>query len=166
MEAFVGIDLGTTFSVVAWINPAGQPEVIADDAGNVLAPSVIYFGPDGPVVGTEAKELQAAGERDVASFFKRLMGDRNYQAEYGGTSYSPVGLSSLVLKHLVAVAQNRHRIGGEKSELKRMQKTVFPKLEFIAVSDFDDIIEFARLQIAHHSRSRNFRHEISYVAVK
>jgi molecular chaperone DnaK (HSP70) len=107
MEAFVGIDLGTTFSVVAWINPAGQPEVIADDTGNVLTPSVISFGPDGPVVGAEAKELQADGEHDVASFFKRLMGDPNYQVEYGGTSYSPVGLSALVLKHLVAVAQKR-----------------------------------------------------------
>lgn len=107
MEAFVGIDLGTTFSVVARINPAGQPEVIADDAGNVLTPSVIYFGPDGPVVGSEAKELQAAGERDVASFFKRFMGDPNYQVEYGGRSYSPVGLSALVLKHLVAVAGKR-----------------------------------------------------------
>lgn len=107
MEAFVGIDLGTTFSVVAWINAAGQPEAIADDAGNVLTPSVIHFGPEGPVVGTEAKERQAAGESDVASFFKRLMGDTNYQADYGGTSYSPVDLSALVLKHLVAVAAKR-----------------------------------------------------------
>lgn len=107
MEAFVGIDLGTTFSVVAWVNPAGQPEVIADDAGNVLTPSVIFFDPGGPVVGTEAKELQAGGERDVASFFKRFMGDPNFHAEYGGKSYSPVDLSALVLKHLVAVAQKR-----------------------------------------------------------
>lgn len=107
MIAFVGIDLGTTFSVVAWINPAGQPEVIADDAGNVLTPSVIHFGPDGPVVGIEAKELQAGGEQDVTSFFKRFMGDTNYHAEFGGRSYSPVDLSALVLKHLVAVAQKR-----------------------------------------------------------
>lgn len=106
MEAFVGIDLGTTFSVVAFINGNGHAEAIADDAGHVLTPSVIHFGPGGPVVGAEAKEQQAAGA-DVASFFKRQMGNPNFEVEFGGVAYSPVSLSALVLKHLVSVAQTR-----------------------------------------------------------
>ena len=56
MSTFVGIDLGTTNSVVAWRNRYGRPEVIANREGANITPSVVYFGTDPPAVGQEAKE--------------------------------------------------------------------------------------------------------------
>ena len=62
MPTFVGIDLGTTNSVVAHRNAYGRPEVIANRDGQNITPSVIYFGTDPPAVGQEAKEWARLGE--------------------------------------------------------------------------------------------------------
>lgn len=109
MAAFVGIDLGTTYSVVAYINEQNKnnPEVIADEAGHLLTPSVVYFGDGEPVVGPEAKEKQACGDTDIASLFKRQMGEPNLELEFGGRSYNPIQLSTLVLRRLKSIAE-RH----------------------------------------------------------
>ena len=56
-EVIVGIDLGTTNSLVAFINPEGKPQVINDTGKGVLVPSVVHFQTDGGlIVGNEAKE--------------------------------------------------------------------------------------------------------------
>ena len=60
MSTFVGIDLGTTNSVVAYRNAYGRPEVIANREGQNVTPSVVYFGADPPAVGQEAKEWARA----------------------------------------------------------------------------------------------------------
>ena len=70
MPTFVGIDLGTTNSAVAYRNAYGRPEVIANREGQNITPSVIYFGADPPVVGQEAKEWARLGNEEIASFFK------------------------------------------------------------------------------------------------
>ncbi len=54
-STFVGIDLGTTNSVVAARNAYGRPEVIANREGQNITPSVVYFGTNPPAVGQEAK---------------------------------------------------------------------------------------------------------------
>ena len=105
MGKFVGIDLGTTYSVVAYINADGKPEVIPNERGRAITPSVIYFGADGLIVGDEAKEYQAAGEKAVASFFKRSMGDSQFLLSFYGHDYTPVDLSALVLAHLKKQAE-------------------------------------------------------------
>jgi len=73
----IGIDLGTTFSVVAHINAQGQPEVIRNTLGSLLTPSVIDLRSQPPLVGEEAKEKQALGEEGIYAFFKRDMGNSN-----------------------------------------------------------------------------------------
>lgn len=105
MAHFVGIDLGTTFSVVAYINAQGRPEVIPNEHGKAITPSVIYFSPKGSIVGDEAKEYQASGETNVASFFKRSMGDSQFLLSFYGRDYTPVDLSALVLGYLKAQAE-------------------------------------------------------------
>ncbi|MBA3532713.1 MAG: Hsp70 family protein [Ardenticatenales bacterium] len=106
MGTFVGIDLGTTFSAVAFINREGNPEIIPTDYGRTVTPSVVYLGKGGPIVGEEAKERQALGEVEIASFFKRSMGDSQFELFFQGKSYTPVDLSALVLQHLKQVAEN------------------------------------------------------------
>lgn len=105
MGQAIGIDLGTTYSVVAYINPHGIAETIRNEANAVTTPSVIYFDETGPVVGTEAKEQQAFGEANVAAFFKRQMGDPNFYLTFHNKNYTPVDLSAIVLTHLKQQAE-------------------------------------------------------------
>ena len=73
-ELAVGIDLGTTNSVVA-ISSEGKPEVIRDNDGTALVPSIVAYAPDGsPIVGTLAKGLLLSRPEAVVSSVKRLMG--------------------------------------------------------------------------------------------
>lgn len=100
MSIAVGIDLGTTNSVVACRNAYGRPEVIPNRDGGPITPSVVYFGTDPPAVGQEAKEYARLGTEEVASFFKPHMGNPLYQLRFGTTDYDATTLSSIVLKRL------------------------------------------------------------------
>src|SRR6266700_3226169 len=109
MGKFVGIDLGTTYSAAAYINADGKPEIIPGERGRAITPSVIYFGAEGSIVGDEAKEYQAAGVKEVVSFFKRSMGDSQFLLSFYGRDYTPVDLSALVLAHLKKQAEQHLR---------------------------------------------------------
>jgi molecular chaperone HscA len=70
----VGIDLGTTNSVVA-VSQEGKPEVLRDEAGVALVPSIVAYAPDGSaIVGQLAKQLLLMRPESVISSVKRLMG--------------------------------------------------------------------------------------------
>ncbi len=70
----VGIDLGTTNSVVA-ISNSEKPEVLRDKSGgNAIVPSVVYYGDDMPVVGEAARDQINTDASRVVSSVKRLMG--------------------------------------------------------------------------------------------
>jgi len=103
----VGIDLGTTNSVVAALNASGQPVALRGrDETSPIVPSVVYLDNAlRTVVGNEAKEqLSHEGDR-VASFFKRQMGDRNWRFSVPGREMSAIELSAEVLKRLKQDAQ-------------------------------------------------------------
>ena len=70
----VGIDLGTTFSLAAYVQ-AGRPVVVRDDKGAALVPSVISFHQDGSVlVGSAARERALSDPEHTIFSVKRLMG--------------------------------------------------------------------------------------------
>ncbi|SCA58075.1 DnaK-like molecular chaperone specific for IscU [Candidatus Terasakiella magnetica] len=70
----VGIDLGTTNSVVA-VSKEEAPEVLRDESGTALVPSVVAYAPDGSaIVGQLAKQLLLMRPETVISSVKRLMG--------------------------------------------------------------------------------------------
>ena len=107
MATFVGIDLGTTNSAVAYRNAYGRPEVIANREGQNITPSVVYFGADPPVVGQEAKEWARLGNEEIASFFKPHMGNPLFQLQFQGKTYSATELSTMVLRRLKEDAEAR-----------------------------------------------------------
>jgi molecular chaperone DnaK len=107
MPTYVGIDLGTTNSVVAARNAYGRPEVLANRDGRNITPSVIYFGSEPPAVGDEAKEWARLGNEEIASFFKPHMGSPLYKLQFHGRDYDATDLSSLVLKRLKQDAEAR-----------------------------------------------------------
>lgn len=105
MNPVIGIDLGTTYSVIAHVTETGQPEVIPNLHGDILTPSVIDFSVNPPLVGVQAKERQAQGEEETAAFFKRAMHMSSYQLEYFGKTYGAAEMSALVLEYLKRSAE-------------------------------------------------------------
>lgn len=106
----VGIDLGTTFSAVAWINPkTNQPEIIRSDSESerLITPSEIWFAPDQKIYcGARAKDAFEAGEDGVANTFKRYMDtDETCFFPPDGKEYNAEELSTILLRHLKTQAE-------------------------------------------------------------
>jgi molecular chaperone DnaK len=103
----VGIDLGTTFSAVAHIDPYGKPQIIPNSDSERITPSVILFDGDNVIVGTIAKNSSVAEPEKIVDFIKREMGKskQQFHREFGGKPYSAEELSALILKKLKADAE-------------------------------------------------------------
>jgi molecular chaperone HscC len=99
--AILGIDLGTTNSLIAVLEPSG-PRLIKNALSRVLTPSAVSVAEDGTIlVGAAASErLITHPERTVASF-KRFMGSGQI-TKLGSLSFRPEELSALVLRSLKA----------------------------------------------------------------
>lgn len=103
----VGIDLGTTYSVVAYLDGQGRPVSIPNTNGDLLTPSVVLFDRDGTVVGREAV-LAASIEPDkVADCVKRDMGKKHFRRPIGGERLPPEVISSYILRRLKADAERK-----------------------------------------------------------
>lgn len=96
----IGVDLGTTNSVVAIVDTNERPVALNNSSDKTVTPSVVWFDQGGVVVGEEAKdEMRLRGDR-VASFFKRKMGDPYFRFVVDGREYSAIELSAFVLRSL------------------------------------------------------------------
>ena len=101
MSISVGIDLGTTFSAVAYIDPKTKlPQIIPNSEGNKLTPSVIQFLDGNVIFGSEAEDAYNAGEEDCVATFKREMGIDKPYCYVDGKPYTSEDLSAMLLKHL------------------------------------------------------------------
>jgi molecular chaperone HscA len=128
-EIIVGIDLGTTNSLVAFINPDKNPQVINDTGKGVLVPSIVHFGAPGEIsVGNEAKEYLTTDPQNTIFSVKRLLGRsykdvENYKdffsykviddnseglvkIKVGDQFYTPIELSGYILKELKERAEH------------------------------------------------------------
>lgn len=101
-EKVYGIDLGTTYSVIATLGNNAKPEVfeLFSEAERTLA-SVVYFQPGGtPVVGREAKAMAESDCDRVIQFVKRQIGKDDVKYNFDGIEYDPITVSSLILKRM------------------------------------------------------------------
>jgi Fe-S protein assembly chaperone HscA len=128
-EIIVGIDLGTTNSLVAFIDPDKNPKVINDMGKGVLVPSIVHFGPAGEItVGNEAKNFLLTDPQNTIFSVKRLLGRSYHDIEnhkdffsykviddnseslvkikVGDKFYTPIELSGLILKELKERAEH------------------------------------------------------------
>ncbi len=129
-ELIVGIDLGTTNSLIAFINPENNPQVINDMGKGVLVPSIVHFDSNnGEIkVGNEAKEFLITDPQNTIFSVKRLLGRsykdiQNYKnffsykviddnteslvkIKVGDKFYTPIELSGLILKELKERAEH------------------------------------------------------------
>ena len=126
MAKTVGIDLGTTNSVVA-VMEAGEPTVIPNTEGGRTTPSVVAFAKDGNrLVGQLARRQAAVNPENTIYSIKRFMGrlfnevegerkivpykvvsgkDGRAEVEVGGTNYTPEQISAMILQKLKGDAE-------------------------------------------------------------
>ena len=112
----LGIDLGTTNSVVAYMNDIGRPEIARNENDNELTPSFVAVNSRGEIeVGLTAKNLQLEDPDNCANGFKRNLNEAGngwrFTPPANGETYSAVELSSILLRELcrnAAVALNEN----------------------------------------------------------
>ncbi len=126
-EKVIGIDLGTTNSVVSLLE-GGEPKVLANQEGNRLTPSVVAFTDKGEtLVGEQAKRQAVTNPKNTAYSIKRFMGRRHnevsaeekivpysvvgessdyVEVEAAGETYKPPQISALVLRKLKEAAES------------------------------------------------------------
>jgi molecular chaperone DnaK (HSP70) len=101
-----GIDLGTTYSVVGYIDETGRPAVTRNSEGQDTTPSVVYFeSAENIVVGKVAKETAGVFPDHVVSLIKREMGDKDSRRDFFGKEYTPASISALILGALAQDAE-------------------------------------------------------------
>jgi molecular chaperone DnaK len=96
----IGIDLGTTYSVVAYLDAQGRPTSLLNADGERLTPSVVLFGDDGTVVGKQALLGSALEPERAAICVKRDMGAKFFRQPINGESLPPEVIASLILRSL------------------------------------------------------------------
>jgi len=127
MSKIIGIDLGTTNSVVA-IMEAGQPKVLINSQGNRTTPSVVGFTEKGErLVGQPARHQQVTNPKNTVFSIKRFMGRRHNEVQHEeklvpfavqggsedlvkvdirGKAYTPPEISAMILQELKKVAED------------------------------------------------------------
>ena len=107
MGKYIGIDLGTTFSCMAYINENGQPEIIPNSEGDNIMPSSVLFDDGATIVGREAKAQILFEPQNYEQFVKRHMGERDYLfTTKNGDKYSPEAISAIILAKMKADAES------------------------------------------------------------
>ncbi len=98
---YLGIDLGTTFSVGAYIDADGHAQAIRNAEGHTITPSVVYYEKPGSViVGDIAKRSSKMYPKNVISLVKNSMGKKTtFVTDYG--EFTPEVVSSEILKKIV-----------------------------------------------------------------
>ncbi|RMF41246.1 MAG: molecular chaperone DnaK, partial [Planctomycetota bacterium] len=125
-EKIIGIDLGTTNSVVAVVE-GGEPKVIPNAEGNRLTPSVVAFTDKGELVGEPAKRQAITNPQRTIYSIKRFMGRRHKEVaneekmvpykivggpddyvkvEIDGKQYTPQEISAKILRKLKEAAES------------------------------------------------------------
>jgi len=96
-----GIDLGTTYSCISYVDETGRATVINNQEGSNTTPSVVNFAnPTSVVVGQVAKETAVIDPHNTISLVKTLMGKTDVAINYNGEDKSPEEVSSYILRKL------------------------------------------------------------------
>lgn len=102
---YLGIDLGTTFSLIAYVNAQGVPALFPDfhDANEFRTSSVIHIGEEGCLVGGALEELlEDEPALTQARFFKLALGKNEpVYTDHQHNQWLPQSLSALILKKLM-----------------------------------------------------------------
>jgi molecular chaperone HscA len=180
-EVIVGIDLGTTHSLVAYIND-GTPQTIKDQSGqNSLVPSIIHFTKNEEViVGNNAKNKLVDDPENTIFSIKRLMGkayddveefkkvlgykiidedeDKLVKIQVGEKFYNPIELSSMILSQLKANAEKE--LGQEISKVVITVPAYFNDAQRQATRDAGKLAGLDVLRIVNEPTASSLAYEL------
>jgi molecular chaperone DnaK len=105
LKRVYGIDLGTTYSAIAYVDEHGKPVIVPNQESERITPSVVLFDGENIIVGNTAKESAKVEPDRVVSRIKQSMGDPNYVFHHDNQSYSPEDISSFILRKVVGDAE-------------------------------------------------------------
>jgi molecular chaperone DnaK len=111
MKRIFGIDLGTTYTSIAYVDEYGKAVVVPNAENQRVTPSVVFFDGGNIVVGDVAKESSKIYPNEVVSFIKRSMGEPDYLFSYDDKTYRAEEISSYILRK---VAQDAEQSLGSK----------------------------------------------------
>ncbi|MBT8901156.1 molecular chaperone DnaK [Lactobacillus delbrueckii subsp. bulgaricus] len=98
MSKVIGIDLGTTNSVVAVLE-GKEPKIITNPEGARTTPSVVAFK-DGEIQVGEVAKRQAITNPNTIVSIKRHMGESDYKVKVGDKAYTPQEISAMILQYI------------------------------------------------------------------
>jgi molecular chaperone DnaK len=105
LKRVYGIDLGTTYSAIAYVDEHGKPVVVPNQESERITPSVVLFDGENIIVGNTAKESAKVEPHRVVSRIKQHMGDPNFVFQHEGQAFGPEDISSFILRKVVGDAE-------------------------------------------------------------
>lgn len=102
----IGIDLGTTYSCVSYVDESGVVKIIDNAEGEQTTPSVVFFNADEVIVGSTARQEGGLQPENIVERVKNYMGDPDYTLTVDGQTYSPAAVSKFILEKLVRDARD------------------------------------------------------------
>ena len=131
-----GIDLGTTYSCIAYIDENNKPVVVKNMEGELTTPSVVYFETkEDIVVGESAKESSKMYPDEVVQFIKRSMGKPNSNLKINGVDMSPPEISSYILKKIVNDAIENLKIEGKLADNEDIKDVVITCPAYFGINE-------------------------------
>lgn len=138
MKKTLGIDLGTTYSCVAYVDEFEKPVVLKNIDGDLTTPSVAFMeSEDNIIVGTEAKRSLETDSDLVVQFIKRKMGKDDDKVFVGNKEYSATFISSLILKKLVEDANADLKQTGVIEENENIKDVVITCPAYFGMNERD-----------------------------
>jgi len=97
----IGIDLGTTYSCVSYVDENGVVKIIDNSEGEQITPSVVYFAESGEItVGSTARQEGGLAPERLVERVKNYMGDPNFRVTFDGNDYAAAAVSMKILEKL------------------------------------------------------------------
>ena len=145
-DIILGIDLGTTYSAMAYVDKYGRPNIVPNADGHSTTASVIHFYDRyACVVGEEAVKMVVVDPTNVVRFIKRSMGETDFSLDFFGQTYSPQELSAFILKKLKQDAEEA--LGREVNQCVITVPAYFNSAQRGATAEAGEIAGFEVLSI-------------------
>lgn len=169
----LGIDLGTTYSAIAYVDEHGDAKIISNADNDRITPSVVYIETErNIIVGQNAKDEIELSPKSVVSFVKRQMGSSKDEVrkeenlgeakpyDFFGKRYSPEEISSLILKKLKKDAENYFQ-GKEITDAVITVPAYFNDSEKKATKDAGEMAGFNVLQVINEPTAAAISYGVS-----
>lgn len=103
----VGIDLGTTYSAIAYLDDQGNPTIANNADGRPITPSVVLLDADRVVVGPSFQRISVASPDQIIEAIKREMGNKDFFVLYQNKKLTPEFVSALIMKKMKQDAEEQ-----------------------------------------------------------